>query len=184
MGLKTVKEQLEKGVYEINLIGQDLAAYGTGCSDNVFGTGRTYLPLGTPGSDAELAREDKGESGLCTLLKEISKIESEGNVVDSVCGGMGGIQHFRVEGFPYPEYNRKKTLLYARKATLTSLEMDLLETLNNVEEFIASVKDSRMRRIITLRFIDNLSWNEVARHIGGPNTEDSVRKAFERFMEK
>ena len=116
--------------------------------------------------------------------KEISKIESEGNVVDSVCGGMGGIQHFRVEGFPYPEYNRKKTLLYARKATLTSLEMELLETLNSVEEFIASVKDSRMRRIITLRFIDNFSWNEVARHIGGPNTEDSVRKAFERFMEK
>ena len=116
--------------------------------------------------------------------KEIAKIESDGNVVDSVCGGAGGIEHFRIEGFPYPEYNRKKTLLYARKATLTSLEMELLETLSSVEECISSVKDSRMRRIITLRVIDNLSWNEVARHIGGSNTEDSVRKAFERFMEK
>lgn len=116
--------------------------------------------------------------------KEISQIEADGCVVDSVCGGSGGIQHYRIEGFPYPEYNRKRTLLYARKATLTSLEMELLETLNSVEEFIAGVDDSRMRRIITLRFIENLSWNEVARRIGGGNTEDSVKKAFYRFMEK
>ena len=114
---------------------------------------------------------------------QIAKIEDEGNVVDSVCGGNGGIQHFKIEGFPYPEYSRKKTLLYARKATLASLEMELMETLNQVEEFIASVEDSRMRRIITLRFIDNLSWNKVADRIGGNNTEDSVKKAFYRFME-
>lgn len=115
---------------------------------------------------------------------QIAKIEKDGNVIDSVCGGNGGIQHFKIEGFPYPEYSRKKTLLYARKATLASLEMELLETLNQVEEFIARVDDSRMRRIITLRFVDNLSWNKVADRIGGNNTEDSVRKAFTRFMEK
>ena len=106
---------------------------------------------------------------------QIAKIEEEGNVVDSVCGGNGGIQHFRIEGFPYPEYSRKKSLLYARKATLANLEMELLETLNQVEEFIASVNDSRMRRIITLRFIDNLSWNKVADRIGGGNTEGSTK---------
>lgn len=116
--------------------------------------------------------------------KQISRLEEDGNVIDSVCGGNGGIQHYKIEGFPYPEYSRKKTLLYARKATLASLEMELLETLNQVEEFIASVDDSRMRRIITLRFIDNLSWNKVADRIGGNNTEDSVRKAFTRFIEK
>ena len=115
--------------------------------------------------------------------KQIAKIEDDGNVIDSVCGGNGGIQHFKIEGFPYPEYSRKKTLLYARKATLASLEMELMETLNQVEEFIARVDDSRMRRIITLRFIDNLSWNKVADRIGGNNTEDSVKKAFYRFME-
>ena len=114
---------------------------------------------------------------------QIAKIEKDGNVVDSVCGGNGGIQHFKIEGFPYPEYSRKKTLLYARKATLASLEMELMEILNQVEEFIASVEDSRIRRIITLRFIDNLSWNKVADRIGGNNTEDSVKKAFYRFME-
>lgn len=116
--------------------------------------------------------------------KQIMKIEEEGNVIDTVSGGNGGMQHFKIEGFPYPEYSRKKSLLYARKATLVNLELELLETLNQVEEFIASVEDSRMRRIITLRFIDNLSWNKVANHIGGGNTEDSVKKSFYRFMEK
>ena len=116
------------------------------------------------------------------LEKQIAKIESEGSVVDKVRGGDGGLQSFKIEGFPYPEYSRKKTLLYARKATLSELEMELLEALNDVEIFITSIKDSHIRRIVNLRVVDGLSWNEVARRVGG-NTEDSVKKAFYRFME-
>lgn len=116
--------------------------------------------------------------------KQIEKIEEEGNVVDTVSGGDGGIQHFKIEGFPYPEYSRKKSLLYARKSILSNLEFELLETLNQVEEFITSIEDSRMRRIVTLRFVDNLSWGRVADRIGGGNTEDSVKKSFYRFMER
>ena len=118
------------------------------------------------------------------LEKQIAKIESEGAVVDKVRGGEGGLQSFKIEGFPYPEYSRKKTLLYARKATLSELEMELLETLNDVEEFIASISDSHIRRIVNLRVVDNLSWNKVADRIGGGNTEGSVKMAFQRFMEK
>lgn len=116
--------------------------------------------------------------------RQIERIEQEKTVCDKVRGGEGGLQSFKIEGFPYPEYSRKKTLLYSGKATLTSLEMELLETLNKVEEFIASVSDSRMRRIINLRFIEGLSWNKVADRIGGGNTEDSIRMAFNRFMER
>ena len=118
------------------------------------------------------------------LEKQIAKIEEDGAVIDKVRGGDGGLQSFKIEGFPYPEYSRKKTLLYARKATLSELEMELLETLNEVETFIASVKDSHMRRIISLRVVDGLSWNKVADCIGGVNTEDSIRMSFNRFMEK
>lgn len=117
------------------------------------------------------------------LEKQIEKIESDGAVVDKVRGGEGGLQSFKIEGFPYPEYSRKKTLLYARKATLSELEMELLETLNDVETFITSIKDSHIRRIVNLRVVDGLSWGEVARRIGG-NTEDSVRMAFNRFIEQ
>lgn len=116
------------------------------------------------------------------LEKQISQIESDGTVVDKVMGGDGGLQPFKIEGFPYPAYSRKKTLLYARKATLSELELELLETVNSVEEYIKSIEDSHMRRIITLRVIDGLSWNGVADRMGGNNTEDSVRKAFDRFV--
>lgn len=118
------------------------------------------------------------------LEKDISKIEAGEMVIDSVSGGDGGKQHFKIDGIPFPEYSRKKTLLYARKATLQLLEDDLLEKTNEVEEFIASVDDSRIRRIINLRFLENQSWNKVADQIGGNNTEDSVRKAFDRFMKE
>ena len=117
------------------------------------------------------------------LEKDISKIEAGETVVDSVCGGDGGKQHFKIEGIPFPEYSRKKTLLYARKATLQLLEDDLLKKTNEVEEFIAKLDDSRMRRIINLRFLENKSWVQIAHIIGG-NTEDSIRMAFNRFIEQ
>ena len=115
------------------------------------------------------------------LEQQIDKIESEGAVIDKVMGGEGGLQPFKIEGFPYPEYSRKKTLLYARKATLSELELELLETLNEVESFISSINDSHIRRIVNLRVVEGLSWRKVADRIGG-NTEDSVRMTFERFM--
>ena len=118
------------------------------------------------------------------LEKYIEKIEQEGTVIDSVSGGNGGNQHFKIEGIPLPEYRHKKTLLYSRKTTLEILENELLEKTNEVEEFIANIKDSRIRRIINLRFLENQSWNKVADQIGGNNTEDSVRKAFDRFMKE
>lgn len=117
------------------------------------------------------------------LEEQIRKIESEGTVIDKVTGGVGGLQSFRIEGFPYPQYSRKKTLLHTRQAILAELEMELLETLNQVEEFIASIKDSHMRRIITLRIIDGLTWNEVARKMGGNNNENNVKKAYQRFID-
>lgn len=117
------------------------------------------------------------------LETDIQKIESGETVIDTVSGGNGGIQHFKIEGVPYPEYGRKKTLLYARKATLQLLEDDLLEKTNEVEQFITSVDDSRMRRIINLRFLENKTWIQIAHIIGG-NSESSVKMAFQRFIEK
>ena len=114
--------------------------------------------------------------------RQIGKIEEDGKVIDTVSGGSGGIQHFKIEGFPYPEYSRKKTLLYARKATLASLEMELLETLNQVEEFIASVDDSKMRRILTMRFIENKNFEQIGKALGYDRT--SISKKIDKFLEE
>ena len=119
---------------------------------------------------------------ISRLERDIENIEAGETVVDSVSGGNGGKQHFRIEGTPYPEYSRKKTLLYARKATLELLEEDLSRKTNEIEEFIAHVPDSRIRRIINLRFVEGLTWNQVADRIGGGNTDESVKKMYQRYI--
>lgn len=129
------------------------------------------------------------EDEIPKIEKRISDIENGEMVKDKVRGGEGGMQNFNIEGVPTAEYERKRTALFSkklllgnRKSALELLEFELLQKTNEVEEFIASVDDSRMRRIINLRFIEKLSWNKVADNIGGGNTEDSVRMMFNRFM--
>lgn len=119
---------------------------------------------------------------ILKIQESLQEIEREGVVTDFVKGGRGGQQKYRIEGFPYPDYNRKKILLYARKANLETLENQLLERVNIVEEFINNLDDSRMRRLLGLRFIDDLSWIQVAHKMGGKHTEEGCRKAVERFF--
>lgn len=61
-----IRSLLAKGIFEFNLVGQDLAAYGTGREDNVFGEGRSPLNC-----------KDGKPSPLSRLLKEISAIEGD-----------------------------------------------------------------------------------------------------------
>lgn len=53
-----------------------------------------------------------------------------------------------------------------------------------LEAWIASVEDSRLRQIMTCRFVDGLSWRQTALRIGGGNTADGVRMAVKRFFSK
>lgn len=129
------------------------------------------------------------EEQIEKLETRIKEIEDGEIVKDKVKGGLGGIQNFNIEGIPIAEYERartnllsKKLMLNNRKSALEIQEFDLLQMTNEVEEFIHGLEDSHMRRIINLRVIEQLSWNKVADKMGGNNTEDSVRKAFDRFL--
>ena len=61
-----IKDLLKKGIFEFNLVGQDLAAYGTGRKDDVYGNGR-----------APLNCADGKPSPLSLLLKDISALEGD-----------------------------------------------------------------------------------------------------------
>ena len=124
------------------------------------------------------------EEKIAKIRKELDKIEQQGAVVDTVSGGYGGTQHFRIEGFPYPEYDKKRYLLKIREAQLVSYQIQQMELVNEIERFLQNVDDAAMRRIIDYRIVRQLSWNRVADLMGGDATEDSVRIAFSRFMEK
>ena len=117
------------------------------------------------------------------LKKQIDKIEQEGSVIDSVKGGRGGIERYKIEGFPYPDHCRKRARLIRNMERLEDAEAELITRVGEVEVYIQSISNSRIRRIIRYRFIDELKWSQVAQKIGGNATEDSVKKEFQRFME-
>lgn len=53
-----------------------------------------------------------------------------------------------------------------------------------IERFIACAPDSLTRQILALRFVNGLSWRQVAFSVGGGNTEDSVKKTAYRYLKK
>lgn len=108
-------------------------------------------------------------------------------VADSVTCGKKGKKPLgtrRIQGFPVPEYEKKRTALKTYKLQLQLLDDKLLQMLTDVEEYIQSIEDSRIRRIIRYRYIDDLSWVQVAHRMGGKHTADSCRMAHDRFLEK
>ena len=119
-----------------------------------------------------------------TLEKQFRSFLDGGTVTDMVTGGCGGIQHFKIEGLPIVAYEKARNSLQKNIQKIEDKYTELLELQNEVEEYIESISDSRMRRIIRMRFLDKLTWNQVADNIGGGNTEDSVRMAFNRFIEE
>ena len=55
---------------------------------------------------------------------------------------------------------------------------------NQIMRFVASVDDSLIRQVITYRHIDMMKWRDIAQKIGGGNSEDGIRKAYTRYIEK
>lgn len=65
---------------------------------------------------------------------------------------------------------------------LTAVEDEVeLEYLRN---YIASIDDALTRRIFELRYINQYSWDQVARKIGGGNTAEAVRKRHNRYIRR
>lgn len=132
-----------------------------------------------------LAEIEDNKRRIQSSKDRLARMEEDGyKETDSVKGGEGGIQHFKIEGFPYPEYSKQKTLLKARINRLARLQLELIELTNKVEEYIASLENGRMRRILTLRYVDNSRWREIAKRLGPGNTEDGCRKEHDRFLSK
>jgi hypothetical protein len=125
------------------------------------------------------------------LERDIKKLEDDGWAADTVRGGEGGRQHYKVEGFPDPEYNRKKNLLRRRKALLEQKEEELLELMNQAGEYIDTIDQSDLRMMFRFYYIDNMTWPMVALNMNAhfpkrknAYTEDGCRMRHNRFLEK
>lgn len=62
------------------------------------------------------------------------------------------------------------------KGKLAEIQMQQKKIIN----YINDIDDSLLRQIVFLRNVSCMSWNEIAREIGGNNTENSVRMMYNR----
>lgn len=51
-----------------------------------------------------------------------------------------------------------------------------------IVEYINTVPDSMMRQIIYYRNVSCLSWKQISIKMGGQNSEESIRKMYDRFI--
>lgn len=93
-------------------------------------------------------------------------------------------QHYHIEGLTSIKELYHRSEIDEQIKKLGRRYTKLLQMTNEVLDYIDSIDDSFMRMIITYRFIEDYKWNEVADAMGGGNTEDSVKKAFYRFIGK
>ena len=73
------------------------------------------------------------------------------------------------------------------EAYLNSLKQKIAEyevRLYKYRQFFASIEDDLTLQIFELRFKYSFRWEQVAAHIGGNNTENTVKKVCYRYLEK
>ena len=71
----------------------------------------------------------------------------------------------------------------ATRETIEDLVWQCAKERSRLEEFIASVPNSEMRTILTLRYVYGLPWREVAERIGTEGDGSTERKKVDRFLE-
>ena len=55
---------------------------------------------------------------------------------------------------------------------------------NKAEEILASITNARLRVILRYRYVEGLDWWGVADKIGGNETNETVKKAAQRYLDK
>ena len=58
--------------------------------------------------------------------------------------------------------------------------MDMVDEIN---DFIESIDDSMIRQLVAYRYLNHMSWNDIAANMGYRYTPDQLRKRLERFFQ-
>lgn len=142
---------------------------------------------------AALSRVKLLHQNIMRLEDKIAKMNERGYYVTDVvtCGRkrkkpLGTVT---VTGFPHEEYKKTKALLEKRRDILNREEQNLIEIITRVEEHISQIDDVEIRNILTLYYVEDLNWVQVASRMNildrkKKYTENSCRCKHNRFIEK
>jgi len=68
------------------------------------------------------------------------------------------------------------------ESEIKEIEARINQSAGPVNAFIADIPDIQTRMIFRLRFCRGYQWKEVAKMLGGGNTEDRVKKVCYRYL--
>lgn len=120
---------------------------------------------------------------LYYLNREIEHLQRQLEELECLAEGTTQV----ITGMPHGSGASDKVGRYAvRIADLRSMidnrKARCWDELNRLNAYIDGVEDSLTRQILTLRYVNGLSWQQVADSVGGANTEDSVKKTCYRYL--
>lgn len=123
-------------------------------------------------------------SEIMTIETQIADLKPL-NSMDKVKGSTSEFPYtatsFQISGVDIEDYNRRVRRL---KSKLVKKKDELLKLQEETQKFIDKIEDSFVRQIITLRYSEGLSWNDIAAKMGNNYSKDSLRKTSERFLKK
>ena len=112
-----------------------------------------------------------------TDKKRLEKLKSQAQNPSSpnLTGMPGGVRDSRVE--------RYVAEIADLEAIISAKIIQCLHERNRLERYISDIPDSLTRQIFTFRFINGLSWDQCAAHIGG-NSWKNLSNICYRYIEK
>lgn len=131
-------------------------------------------------------------SRLLTIQKEIDIIKREINdttakgapyVTDKVTGSSSSFpyskRHFKISGYDFDAYYAKLDRLNKK---LNNKLCELMDERDKLNDFIETVDDSVMRMILTLKYVNGLTWHQIGNEIG--YSERHCKRRYKKFFEK
>jgi len=148
-----------------------------------------------------LSKYSDAKARIKQLRRTIGKLENKlvrlestdyGLVSDTVSKGKRGkkpLGTVKITGFDVPKYQKTREQLKLRKEILKYQETNLLQLTNQIEEFIADIQDIELQNILTLHYIEDMTWVQVAHRMNAlydrkKYTTDSCRIKHDRFLKK
>ncbi len=133
------------------------------------------------GDDPALTKKELSQ--LYWLNREIE--EEKRKLAELTAAASGGVQN--ITGLPHVGGGDKTgnlAILIAEQRDLIELKVkqSVIEY-NRLNRYIASVEDAQMRMILSLRYVNGLSWQQVALHMG-LHDEQLPRKRHNAFLKK
>lgn len=111
--------------------------------------------------------------------RRLQELEAKLGVASPTLSGMpqgSGGNNSKVERYAI-ELAQLKDIIIDKQA-------QCIKEIARLEQYIAKIDDEIIRVIFTARYIECMSWKEIAEKIGGHNTDESVKKLCYRYLKK